>query len=102
MTKKQKVHVRTNDTIVTQLPLEVFVNKKIGTSKKEFKKMKDELPCKRCLVLAACKGKTEIECDIILRYFQMCIAYGANTLTVTKEMNDLFPKANSYNGTIIL
>lgn len=74
----------------------------LGTTKKDFKQMEQRIPCHQCIVLAACKGRGKIECDILLRYYQMCIAYGANTLLITQEMNEIFPNALSFNGTIIL
>ena len=91
-----------NDTLVTQMPLEAFINKKLGTSKKQFNKMSHELPCHKCIVKAVCKSKDHIQCNIILEYIQMCLAYGANTLRVHKELTDLFPRSSSFNGTVLL
>ncbi len=73
-----------------------------GITRKEYKQMNQRIPCYQCIVLAACKAKNHIKCDILLRYYQECIAFGANTIMVTKEMNDLFPHALHFNGTIIL
>lgn len=90
-----------NPTVKKTSPLELL-HKKIGMSKKDFKSMEQRIPCYQCIVLAACKGRGVIDCDILLKYYQMCLAYGANTIIVTQEMHDLFPNAVSFNGTVLL
>lgn len=87
-----------NDIVRNRLTMD----RQLGTSRKDFNKMEQRIPCYQCIVLAACKGRTNIDCDILLRYYQEAIAFGSNTLIITKEMNDLFPHASSFNGTIIL
>ena len=74
----------------------------IGTTKKEFKTMEDEIPCFKCIVLAACKGRSKIDCEILLRYYQLCVAYGSNTLIIHNDLVKLFPNTVSFNGTVIL
>ena len=83
------------------IPLEMLY-KKNGISKKEFKTIEDALPCHQCIVLAACKGRSHIQCEILTKYMSMCFAYGANTLIVHKELTDLFPRSSSFNGTVLL
>lgn len=82
--------------------LEVMAEKKIGTSRKDFKKMNQRLPCYMCVVLAACKAKPKIECDLLLNYTKMCEAYGSNTLLISYDLVKIFPNAQSFNGTMIL
>ncbi len=84
------------------IPLEWLHNKKIGASKKDFKRMKQAVPCHQCIVLAICKSKPHIQCEILTQYMTMCLAYGANTLIAHKELTDLFPKSSSFNGTVLL
>lgn len=98
---KKNVTIRTNDSVVPQVPLEML-ERKIGVTKKEFKKFSTGIPCTICIVLAACKGKSKIDCDILLRHYQACLAYGGNTLILHNDMTKLFPNCASFNGTIVL
>lgn len=88
--------------MIKKIPLEWLHNKKVGTSKKDFKKMKQAVPCHQCIVLAICKSKPNIQCEILTEYMSLCLAYGANTLIAHKELTDLFPNSNSFNGTVLL
>lgn len=69
---------------------------------KKFKPFDDKIPCYECIVLAACKGKNKLECEILLNFYQECIAKGVNTLLVHNDLVELFPNTASFNGTIIL
>jgi len=69
---------------------------------KKFKTMEDIIPCFECILLAVCKGKPSINCEILTEYMAACMAYGANTLIVHNELVRLFPNAVSFNGVIIL
>ena len=93
--------IRMNDTVVTQVPLEMLA-RKIGVTKKEFKKFNKGIPCLKCIVLAACKGRTTIDCDILLKHYQACLAYGGNSLILHNDMEKLFPNCASFNGTVVL
>jgi len=87
--------------MIKTIPLEIL-HKEAGTTKREFKTIEDALPCRQCIVLAACKGRSHIQCEILTKYMTMCLAYGANTLIVHKELTDLFPRSSSFNGTVLL
>jgi len=82
--------------------LEFLNDKKIGTTKKEFTKLEQELPCRKCIVLAACKNKVNIKCGIVQKYIQISLGFGVNTLWIYKELACVFPKCLSLNGTVII